>query len=81
MATDLGSEQVLMDGHRGHYFGLNASGRFLFGLLEEPRTVGALVDALVERYQIPREMAVRDVGVFLDDMTANSLVQVEGGAG
>lgn len=44
---------------------LNATGAFIWGLLEEEKTEDELVAALIEKYDINEEIARRDVVAFL----------------
>lgn len=74
MATDLDVEQVLMDPHDGHYYGLNSTARFIFSLLDHPVEVQEVVDRVAERYGIPRGQAAADVAAFLQEMEGYKLV-------
>lgn len=53
---------------------LNDTGCRLWELIEQPRTEDELAEALAEQYAIPRETALQDVRIFLDDMVKMGLV-------
>ncbi|MFO0606547.1 MAG: PqqD family protein [Polyangiales bacterium] len=55
---------------------LNRVGSFLWERCDNA-TVGELVDALCERYDVDAEAARRDVDAFLDDLRARGLVTTE----
>lgn len=44
---------------------VNATGGFVWELLAQPQTEDSLADALVEKYQVAREIALADVRHFL----------------
>lgn len=44
---------------------LNATGAYIWELLETEQTVASLADALIARYEVDRETAVADVESFI----------------
>ncbi len=46
-------------------FSLNATGACVWALLDGRRTVGAILDGVVERFDVGRDRAARDVAAFL----------------
>lgn len=50
---------------------LNVVGAFLAERLAEDATLETLVDAVVERFDVERETATRDVGAFLAQLRSN----------
>nr|WP_276510422.1 PqqD family protein [Longimicrobium terrae] len=59
----------------GIYYGLNAVGARLWSLLEEPRAVAELRDALVADYEVDAETAERDVIELMDELMERGLVE------
>ena len=47
---------------------LNATGAYIWELLETEQTVQSLVDALVERYEVQPDTARTDVEAFLEKL-------------
>lgn len=45
---------------------INATGKFLWDLLENEKTLESLAQALVEEYEIDMELALKDVKTFLE---------------
>jgi hypothetical protein len=52
-------------------------GSLIWQLLDEPRALPELVDAVEREYGVRQELAQRDVTQFLDDMLSAGLVQIE----
>jgi hypothetical protein len=77
IGSDLGFEQVLLDSRKGMYYGLNPAARYIFSLLDQPKAVGELIDAVTVRYRIPRERAETDIRHFLQAMTELQLVRID----
>lgn len=53
---------------------MNPTGKFLWELLTEEQTPDSLTEALLERYDVPRETAAKDVAAFLEKLTAATAV-------
>lgn len=60
------------------YFTVSETGVTLLELLEQPRTLEALVSGLVERYEVDPARAERSVRDFLDRCRAAGLLQEAG---
>ena len=74
MARSVDDELVILDVTSGRYYSLNAVGAFVWGLLEDPITGLAIVDAVVETYEIDRATAQFDVDELLAELSAAGLV-------
>ena len=55
-------------------FTLNAVGARIWGLIEAPMAVDAIVAHLVEEFDVTRQEAARDLAEFLDKLTAAGLI-------
>jgi len=53
---------------------VNATGAYLWQLLEKEQTVETLTDALLERYEVARQQAVTDVEAFLEKLRPTGAV-------
>lgn len=71
MLVPLGSQVVDTNG----MVILNSTGRYVWELLAEDRSVDELATAVVERFDVDRERARADVQAFLDDITHIGLVE------
>ena len=53
---------------------MNPTGKFLWELLAQEQTPESLTDALVERYEVDRETAAKDVAVFVEKLTSATAI-------
>jgi hypothetical protein len=77
LSTELDQETVLMSIDAGAYYGLKGTAQSIWEHLETPLTFSALVDCLVEEYQISPEVCAPDLERFLAEMEEEGLLRVE----
>ena len=77
LSTELDQETVLMSVDAGAYYGLEGPARSIWEILETPLTFSALVDRLVEEYQVSPETCAADLERFLSEMEREGLLRVE----
>lgn len=77
LTTELDGETVLMSIKAGAYYGLEGPARSIWTNLETPIAFSALVDALVDEYEITPETCAEDLQGFLRDMEQEDLLHVE----
>jgi len=61
----------------GMYYGIDEIGAFIWGVLEEPRTLEYLRETILSTYQVDRETCNSDVMAFLADMNAAGLIEID----
>lgn len=61
MARKVGDDTVILDLASGTYFGLDAIGTRIWGLLEEGRSLAEVCDAMVASHEVARERIEEDV--------------------
>lgn len=61
MARKVSDETVILDLASGTYFGLDAIGTQIWGLLEEGRSLREICDAMVASHEVTRERIEIDV--------------------
>jgi hypothetical protein len=71
----VGGEAVLLDLHGRRLAGLNATGSFLFPLLDGGRTAADLAAAVAARFGVERARAEGDVAAFLADLARRGFVE------
>jgi hypothetical protein len=76
ISTSLGDEAVVLEMSRGMYYGLNEVGSRIWELLAEPRTAGAIRDAVLAEYDVDPETCTRDVFALLQRLLDRALVEV-----
>ena len=52
LSADLTGEAVVLNTKSGVYYGLNAVGATVWDLVGEPKTVGGIGEALLEKYDV-----------------------------
>ncbi len=71
---DLPEESVLLDVDSGVAVRLNATGAWIWGQLEEPRSVADLAGGLAARFEIAESRALDDVIAFAREMIRRELL-------
>ncbi|MBE6949973.1 MAG: lasso peptide biosynthesis PqqD family chaperone [Ruminococcaceae bacterium] len=77
MTADMNGSAVMMDIMTGKYYNLGEVGGRIWELLEEPMTVGALVEKLTGEYDVSAEQCRADIAPFLKTLLERGLL-VEG---
>jgi antitoxin component of MazEF toxin-antitoxin module len=76
VSCDLGGEEVILSLKNGIYYGLDPVGTRIWALLQQPRTVTEVLDALLERYDVEPARCERDLLALLEEMAAEGLIEV-----
>jgi hypothetical protein len=67
---------VMMSLAQGMYFGLEGAGPRIWALLEQPRTVAGLCQALSEEFEVDPETCYQDILPFLEELRGADLIRV-----
>jgi len=78
VAVELDGTVVMMSIEQGMYFGLEGVGPRVWALLDEPRSVRAVCDALVQEFDIEDDTCLREVVAFLNELRTAQLIRVHG---
>jgi hypothetical protein len=76
VSAELDGEAVVLSLADGVYYGLDPVGASVWTLLEQPRTVAELRDAVVAEYDVDAPTAEADLLQLLRDLAARGLVEV-----
>jgi Coenzyme PQQ synthesis protein D (PqqD) len=76
-AADLQDEAVILNLKDGVYYGLNPVGARIWELVQEPRTVGEIADAIASEYDVEADRAEGDVVGLVRDLAESGLVDLE----
>jgi hypothetical protein len=76
VSSDLAGEAVILDVKSGMYYGLNEVGASIWNLIQEPKTVSEIRDAIVAEYEIEPEVCDRDLKALLQQLEASGLIEV-----
>lgn len=74
VATRVGNQTMMMSIEAGRYFAVAETGQRIWELLEQPRSIGDIVDTLVQEYEITRPECLEQVTRFAQDLAENGLV-------
>ena len=76
LCCDLSEGAVILDLKSGIYYGLDAVGTFIWGLIQEPRGMGEIALAVLEEYAVEHQRCVEDLKGLLTEMAARNLIEV-----
>ena len=74
MTADMNGSAVMMDIMTGKYYNLGEVGGRIWEMLEEPLTLGALVQKLTAEYDVSAERCRSDMLPFLDTLIERGLL-------
>lgn len=75
VSCDLSGESAILNLKAGVYYGLNEVGTKIWKLIQEPRRVGDLRDALLEEYEVEPDRCEADLMILLQDLLDNGLIE------
>ena len=73
---EVSGETVLLDLASESYFGLDAVGTRVWGLLESGASVGHMLDVLLDEYEVERDVLEKDVGELLEKLLEAGLIKL-----
>ena len=76
VSCDLAGEAAILDMKSGTYYGLNEVGARIWDLIQTPKQVVAVRDALLEEFEVEPERCESDLLNILQDMQNNKLVEI-----
>lgn len=76
VSADLAGEAVILNLKNGVYYGLNQLGARTWNLIQGPKRVSEIRDALLEEYEVEPDRCERDLLALLQDLAANGLIEV-----
>jgi hypothetical protein len=72
----LGDELVALDLESGRYFGLNEVGSRIWDLLQTPRSLGSIQEALLQEYEVPADDLWRDLESLISELVRHGLADI-----
>ncbi|MES2441758.1 MAG: PqqD family protein [Pseudomonadota bacterium] len=75
MATEVDDALVLLDLEGGMYFALNGPAADVWEALEAPKSEAALIDGLVDKYNVERAHCTRSVETLLRTLAEKGLAK------
>ncbi|MEO8132469.1 MAG: PqqD family protein [Betaproteobacteria bacterium] len=77
VSCDLVDEAVILDLNSAIYYGLNPVGARVWSLIQEPKTVSAVLDTLLEEYDTVAERCESDLLALLEELNSRQLIVVD----
>jgi hypothetical protein len=77
VSCDLDGESVILHLSSGMYYGLNAIGARIWGLIQAPRSVMEIRDTLLAEYDVDPARCESDLLILLEQLVAERLVEVQ----
>jgi hypothetical protein len=77
VSANLDGEVVILGFKSGSYYGLDRVGVFVWDLLQQPRKVSEIRDAIFERYEVELAQCERDLLALLVDLADSQLIEIK----
>ena len=76
VTCELDGESVILNIPKGVYYGLDSVGAFIWTMIEEPRSIHAIRDAILDEYEVEPDRCESDLLALIRDLAKNELVEV-----
>jgi hypothetical protein len=76
VSSDLGEEVAILDFKAGVYYGLDDVGARVWQLVQEPRKVCEIRNALLEEYEVEPDRCERDLIALLRNLAGEELIEI-----
>ncbi len=80
VSADLDSESVILSLKNGTYYGLDPLGAHIWELIQKPRQVLEVRDAILSEYDVSAEQCETDLIALLNQLESEGLIEVKSGA-
>ena len=75
LAASVDGELVMMSIQAGNYYTIGGIGTLIWELLDQPRTLDELADAVMAEYDVERARCAADVTAFVDKLLGLNLIE------
>ncbi len=75
-SSELEGETVILNTKSGVYFGLNSVGASIWSLIQEPRTVNDVLDAIESKYEVETSQCESELLALLQELQTQGLIEV-----
>lgn len=80
VSCDLAGEAAILNVKNGVYYGLDPVGARIWSLIQEPRVVAEIQNAITSEYDVDPERARLDLVGLLEKLLAEGLIEVKDNA-
>jgi hypothetical protein len=77
VSANLDGEVVILGFNSGSYYGLDQVGVFVWNLLQEPRKVADIRDAIFDQYDVELVQCERDLLALLMELADKQLIEIK----
>ena len=81
VSCDLAGEAAILNIKSGLYYGLDPVGARIWNLMQQPRAVAEIQNAITNEYDVEPERCARDLVSLLEKLLAEGLIEVKDGSG
>jgi hypothetical protein len=81
VSCDLAGEAAILNIKSGVYYGLDPIGAQIWKLMQQPRAVAEIQDAVLGEYDVEPERCARDLVGLLEKLLAEGLIELKENAG
>jgi len=76
VSCDLSGEAAILNLKTSVYFGLNTVGASIWKLVQEPKTVKEIRDAILEEFDVEPDLCEHDVLELLQELSTHGLIEI-----
>ncbi len=77
ISCDLGGEAAILHIKSGVYYGLDPVGARIWSLIQQPRRVSEVCEALESEYEVEHDRCQRDLLALLDSFLEQHLIEIK----
>ena len=77
ISGDVDGETVMMSIEKGHYHSMNLTGNRIWEILENPCTVGKMIETLKDEFDAKPEVITEELYRFLDQLLESDIIQID----
>jgi len=76
VSADLSGEAAILNLRTSTYFGLNTVGASIWKLVQEPKTVSQIRDAIIREYDVEPDRCEHDILELLQNLSKHGLIEI-----
>lgn len=77
VSSELEGEAVILNLSSGVYYGLNEVGARVWELIQQPKRLSEVLDALLEEYDVQPEACSEDVKAIIRELASANLIDIQ----
>src|SRR5512137_812340 len=76
VSCDLSGEAAILNLKTSTYFGLNTVGASIWKLIQEPKTVSQVLEAIIEEFDVDTARCENDILELLQELSRHGLIEI-----